>query len=130
MPGPQPSHSRDPPRFLLRNMATRHNPEPGMLPKVVQAALHTDPLAQGREVPPHGPLRHAAAPSVHEERGRGGTTAGRHCVDVLGEGPREFRPDRQGPRLNHVDVAWRLGCKKVTMTSGVIAARSTSPACR
>ena len=32
MPGPQASHSRDPPHFRSGNTRTRHNPEPGMLP--------------------------------------------------------------------------------------------------
>lgn len=39
MPGPQASHSRDPPHFRSGNTRTRHNPEPGMLPKVVQTRL-------------------------------------------------------------------------------------------
>jgi hypothetical protein len=30
MPGPHPSHSRDPPGVLSSNKVTRHNPEPGM----------------------------------------------------------------------------------------------------
>jgi len=35
MPGPHPSHSRDPPGVLSRNTPTRHNPEPGMLAQAV-----------------------------------------------------------------------------------------------
>jgi hypothetical protein len=69
------------------------------VPEVVHAALHTDLLAQGRKVAPHGLVRNAAAPSVHEERGRRGTTARRHRVDILGEGAREARANRQMSRL-------------------------------
>ena len=36
MPGPRPSRSRDPPGFLSSNMATRHNPGPGMMTQVVE----------------------------------------------------------------------------------------------
>ena len=36
MPGPQPLHSRDPPGFHSSGTATRHNPEPGMLPQIVK----------------------------------------------------------------------------------------------
>ena len=36
MPGPQASHSRDPPHFRSGNTRTRHNPEPGMLPQIVE----------------------------------------------------------------------------------------------
>jgi hypothetical protein len=38
MPGPHPSHSRDPPGVLSRNTATRHNPEPGMLQSIFSPA--------------------------------------------------------------------------------------------
>jgi hypothetical protein len=37
MPGPQPSHSRDPPGICIKHVATRHNPGPGMLTKVMNA---------------------------------------------------------------------------------------------
>ena len=39
MPGPQASHSRDPPHFRSGNTRTRHNPEPGMLTEIVKAYL-------------------------------------------------------------------------------------------
>ena len=60
MPGPQPSHSRDPPGFLSTNMATRHNPGPGMLQSVFCPAARRPPRGKGPSL-----LRRAGGQKTH-----------------------------------------------------------------
>src|SRR5712692_1457326 len=54
MPGRQPSHSRDPSGFLSSNMATRHNPGPGMMPRVVDASTRVPEVSDRSAAGSHG----------------------------------------------------------------------------